>query len=67
MLKKGRKTALLLKPTLSVVEHLELKFVFTATKPWIKAPHFQQRNASMKIQVSSLLLYANLTIKSIKI
>ena len=28
-----------------MVEHLELKFVFTATKPWIKAPHFQQRNA----------------------
>ena len=36
---------LVLKPTLSVVEHLGLKLVFAATKPWIKAPHFQQRNA----------------------
>lgn len=36
---------LVLKPTLSVVEHLELKLVFAETKPWIKAPHFQQRNA----------------------
>ena len=36
---------LVLKPTLSVVEHLGLKLVFEATKPWIKAPHFQQRNA----------------------